>query len=245
MGYLSMLLNMVMIQFREIDTGQYQVLFRSIIGKPRHGNNIYKQISTSIFIITTLIWTWTGTTIKSKSYLSIKRYTQANLKIPRQRPLPPTNKLRYQAIQASRLLQETQSKMTEHTVLANSPIYPPKIKLISFAGFEGEDFRTFEQSLDNYFALNNIADEKRMLVILKAQLYHAARTFVNKELKKKSDLTYTQVMKKLHDHYITPELIQTYEYAFHNMKQGAHEHPKTFYARIGEAAELADIDSEP
>ncbi|SAM01669.1 hypothetical protein [Absidia glauca] len=134
--------------------------------------------------------------------------------------------------------------MTEHTVLANGPIYHPKMKLTPFSGFEGEDFRTFKQTLENYFELSNITDDKRMLVILKTQLYHAARTFVNKLIRSEPNLSYDGVMRRLMDQYITPELIQTYEYAFNSMTQGIAEHPRTFYARLFEAAELAEIESE-
>ncbi|SAL96019.1 hypothetical protein, partial, partial [Absidia glauca] len=83
-----------------------------------------------------------------------------------------------------------------------------------------------------------------MLVILKTQLYHAARTFVNKLIRSDPNLSYEGVMRRLMDQYITPELIQTYEYAFNSMTQGIAEHPRTFYARLFEAAELAEIESE-
>lgn len=148
----------------------------------------------------------------------------------------------YQALQAYK--QEIENKMTEQTVFANSTLYQPKIKLMTFSGFEGEDFRTFEQTLENYFALNNITNDERKLIIMKTQLYHAARTYVNKLLKKEPASTYNHVMGKLKTEYITPELIQTYEYAFNNMEQGRNEHPRAFYARLFEAAELAEIESE-
>ncbi|SAM03218.1 hypothetical protein [Absidia glauca] len=93
--------------------------------------------------------------------------------------------------------------MSEHTVLANSPIYHPKIKLTPFSGFEGEDFRTFKQTLENYFELSNITDNKRMLVILETQLYHAARTFVNKLIRSEPNLSYEGVMRRLIDQYST------------------------------------------
>ncbi|KAG1017170.1 hypothetical protein G6F26_011948 [Rhizopus arrhizus] len=51
-------------------------------------------------------------------------------------------------------------------------------------------------------------------------------------------------IEKLKDHYITPELIQSYELEFNEMYQGDQEHPQIFLARLREAADLANITSE-
>ncbi|KAG0784293.1 hypothetical protein G6F16_010608 [Rhizopus arrhizus] len=51
-------------------------------------------------------------------------------------------------------------------------------------------------------------------------------------------------MEHLKSHYITPELIQSYELEFNDMIQGDQEHPQIFLSRLHEAADLANIASE-
>ncbi|KAG1032754.1 hypothetical protein G6F43_013701 [Rhizopus delemar] len=59
-----------------------------------------------------------------------------------------------------------------------------------------------------------------------------------------AELTYDMAIEKLKNHYITPELIQSYELEFNEMYQGDQEHPQIFLARLREAADLANITSE-
>ncbi|ORE11113.1 hypothetical protein BCV72DRAFT_284777 [Rhizopus microsporus var. microsporus] len=136
---------------------------------------------------------------------------------------------------------------TEHTVLANysssiTQSYRPK--LIEFHGYEGEDFRHFQELLESYFAFANLNNDARKLTILKSQLRRAAKVYFENELiKKKPDITYDEAMEELKKHYITPELIQSYELEFNEMYQGEQEHPRIFLARLREAADLANITS--
>ncbi|KAG1129033.1 hypothetical protein G6F38_013561 [Rhizopus arrhizus] len=51
-------------------------------------------------------------------------------------------------------------------------------------------------------------------------------------------------MELLKKHYITPELIQSYEIEFNDMCQGTQEHPQIFLSRLREAADLANISNE-
>ncbi|KAG1135340.1 hypothetical protein G6F37_013324 [Rhizopus arrhizus] len=84
--------------------------------------------------------------------------------------------------------------------------------LIDFHGYEGEDFRHFLEILESYFAINNITQEPRKLTILKAQLRGAAKVYYEKEiLKRIPDVKYDNATELLTNHYITPELIQSYE----------------------------------
>ena len=99
-----------------------------------------------------------------------------------------------------------------HFALANANMntnYRPA--LIDFHGYEGEDFRHFVESLESYFAINNITQEPRKLIILKAQLRGAAKVYYEKEiLKRISGINYEQAVDLLKNCYITPELIQSY-----------------------------------
>ncbi|KAG1367075.1 hypothetical protein G6F61_013211 [Rhizopus arrhizus] len=118
--------------------------------------------------------------------------------------------------------------------------------LIDFHGYEGEDFRHFLEILESYFAINNITQEPRKLTILKAQLRGAAKVYYEKEiLKRIPDVKYDNATELLTNHYITPELIQSYELEFNEMYQGEQEHPQIFLARLREAADLAGITQEP
>ncbi|KAI8082866.1 uncharacterized protein BX664DRAFT_352134 [Halteromyces radiatus] len=80
--------------------------------------------------------------------------------------------------------------------------------------------------------------EASFFIPLAIQVLHATFT------EPTDNATYSVIMHGLMNEYITAELIQTYEYALNNMNQGPDERPRTFYARLFEAAELAEIDSE-
>ncbi|KAG1435047.1 hypothetical protein G6F56_014101 [Rhizopus delemar] len=51
-------------------------------------------------------------------------------------------------------------------------------------------------------------------------------------------------MEMLRKHYITAELIQSYELEFNEMYQGEQEHSQIFLSSLREAADLANITSE-
>lgn len=121
-----------------------------------------------------------------------------------------------------------------------------KPRLIEFSGAEGEDFRNFMEILDSFFAVSNITDETRKVIVLKAQLRRTAKSFLESELHSggstsTNTLTYTQAIEKLKSRYITPELINRYLISFNELVQGADEHPRTFLGRLQEAAELAEL----
>ncbi|EIE79980.1 hypothetical protein RO3G_04685 [Rhizopus delemar RA 99-880] len=118
-------------------------------------------------------------------------------------------------------------------------------RLIEFYGYEGEDFRHFQEILESYLAISNTNSDGRKLVILKSQLRRAAKVYFERViLKNKPDITYDQAIEELKKQYITPELIQNYELEFSEMYQGNQEHPRIFLARLREAADLANIDNE-
>jgi hypothetical protein len=118
-------------------------------------------------------------------------------------------------------------------------------RLIEFHGYEGEDFRHFLKILESFLAISNTHNDSRKLVILKSQLRRAAKIYYeNIILKENTELTYDMAIEKLKEHYITPELIQSYELGFNEMYQGDQEHPQIFLARLREAADLANITSE-
>ncbi|KAG0901524.1 hypothetical protein G6F33_013011 [Rhizopus arrhizus] len=48
-------------------------------------------------------------------------------------------------------------------------------KLIEFYGYEGEDFRHFQEILESFLAISNTNTDARRLVILKSQLRRAAK----------------------------------------------------------------------
>ena len=118
-------------------------------------------------------------------------------------------------------------------------------RLIEFYGYEGEDFRHFQEILDSYLAVNNTQGESRKIAILKSQLRRAAKVYFERViLKEQPEIKYDQAIEALKNHYITPELIQSYEMEFNDMFQGEQEHPQIFLARLREAADLANIDNE-
>ena len=49
--------------------------------------------------------------------------------------------------------------------------------IIEFHGYEGEDFRHFQEVLESYLGLNNVTNEARKLAILKAQLRGPAKIY--------------------------------------------------------------------
>ena len=117
--------------------------------------------------------------------------------------------------------------------------------IIEFHGYEGEDFRHFQEVLESYLGLNNVTNEARKLAILKAQLRGPAKIYYEKELVRNNpDITFDSAIAELKSHYITPELIQNYELEFNEMYQGEQEHPRVFLARLREAADLAEINNE-
>ncbi|EIE77227.1 hypothetical protein RO3G_01931 [Rhizopus delemar RA 99-880] len=118
-------------------------------------------------------------------------------------------------------------------------------RFIEFYGYEGEDFRHFQEILESYLAISNTQNDARKLIILKSQLRRAAKIYFERViLKEQPDINYEQAMEKLRKHYITPELIQNYELEFNEMCQGEQEHPQIYLARLREAADLANIDNE-
>jgi len=125
----------------------------------------------------------------------------------------------------------------------SSQSYRPR--LIEFYGYEGEDFRHFQEILESFLAISNTNSDTRKLIILKSQLRRAAKTYFERViLKEYPNVTYTEALDLLKNHYITPELIQNYEMEFSEMQQGEQEHPQIFLARLREAADLANITSE-
>lgn len=130
-------------------------------------------------------------------------------------------------------------------VQSSNQIQGYRPKLIEFYGYEGEDFRHFQELLDSYLILSNTHSDNRKLAILKSQLRRAAKVYFEKTiLKDRPQVTYDEAMELLKSHYITPELIQNYELEFNDMIQGEQEHPQIFLSRLREAADLANITSE-
>ena len=138
----------------------------------------------------------------------------------------------------------------EQIALASSNIgssyaYGYRPKLIEFYGYEGEDFRHFQEILDSYLAISNTSADARKVIILRSQLRRAAKVYFERViLQEKPNVTYDQPMEMLRKHYITAELIQSYELEFNEMYQGEQEHPQIFLSRLREAANLANITSE-
>ncbi|KAG1456761.1 hypothetical protein G6F56_006759 [Rhizopus delemar] len=86
------------------------------------------------------------------------------------------------------------------------PGYHPRLK--EFYGYEGEDFRHFQEILESFLAINNISNDSRRLIILKAQLRGAAKIhFERVVLKDYPNVTFSEAVNHLKNHYITPELI--------------------------------------
>ncbi|KAG2228562.1 hypothetical protein INT48_000045 [Thamnidium elegans] len=121
-----------------------------------------------------------------------------------------------------------------------------KMAIIEFAGAEGEDFRNFEETLESYFAMQNITADARKLIILRAQLRRTAKNFFERRLSREptleQGLTYQEAIELLKAEYITTELITRYTLGFNMLAQGKEEHPKTFLGRLQEAAELAELE---
>ena len=125
--------------------------------------------------------------------------------------------------------------------LANQNITPNQ-RIIEFHGYEGEDFRHFQEVLESYLLLNNITNEARKMSILKSQLRGPAKVYLEKEiLTEYPEITFNDALAKMKEYYITHELIQAYELEFNEMYQGEQEHPRVFLARLREAAQLAEI----
>ncbi|KAG1634211.1 hypothetical protein G6F44_010170 [Rhizopus delemar] len=136
---------------------------------------------------------------------------------------------------------------TEQIVLAqtNNQSQGYRPRLVEFYGYEGEDFRHFQELLDSYLVLSNTHSDARKLAILRSQLRRAAKMYFEKViLKDRPQVTYDEAIELLKNYYITPELIQNYELEFNEMAQGEQEHPQIFLARLREAADLANITSE-
>ncbi|KAG1580706.1 hypothetical protein G6F48_010280 [Rhizopus delemar] len=136
---------------------------------------------------------------------------------------------------------------TEQIVLAqtNNQSQGYRPRLVEFYGYEGEDFRHFQELLDSYLVLSNTHSDARKLAILRSQLRRAAKMYFEKViLKDRPQVTYDEAIELLKNYYITPELIQNYELEFNEMTQGEQEHPQIFLSRLREAADLANITSE-
>lgn len=117
-------------------------------------------------------------------------------------------------------------------------------RLIEFGGDEGEDYRHFEKRLESYFALSDINNDKRKIIILQTQLQHSARAFFDDLIAATSNekqCTYTFVADAMRKEYITPQLIRRYQLAFNAMYQGHEEPPRVYLGRLKEAAKLANI----
>ncbi|CEG71976.1 hypothetical protein RMATCC62417_07612 [Rhizopus microsporus] len=92
---------------------------------------------------------------------------------------------------------------TGHIALANNTNYRPT--LINFHGYEGEDFRHFLDIMESYFALSNISNDARKLLILKAQLRGPTKIYYEKNILKNSpEIKYDEAVTELKNHYITP-----------------------------------------
>ncbi|EIE81207.1 hypothetical protein G6F46_011580 [Rhizopus delemar] len=130
--------------------------------------------------------------------------------------------------------------------ISNQSVNPGfRPRLIEFYGYEGEDFRHFQEILESYLAISNTNNDSRKLAILKSQLRRAAKVYYERViLVENPDVDYEQAMELLKKHYITPELIQSYEIEFNDMCQGTQEHPQIFLSRLREAADLANISNE-
>ena len=71
-------------------------------------------------------------------------------------------------------------------------------RLIEFYGYEGEDFRHFQEILDSYLAITNTLSDDRKLIVLKSQLRRAAKIYFEKEiLKKIPNVTYDKAIECL------------------------------------------------
>ncbi|KAG1441592.1 hypothetical protein G6F56_011409 [Rhizopus delemar] len=141
------------------------------------------------------------------------------------------------------------SNNQEHIALATNTNsnatqgYRPR--LIEFYGYEGEDFRHFQEILESFLAISNTTNDTREFIILRPQLRRAAKShFESVILKENPNITYSEALELLKSHKITPELIQDYELEFNEMRQGEQEHPKIYLAKLREAANLANITSE-
>src|SRR6478735_5666929 len=74
-------------------------------------------------------------------------------------------------------------------------------RLIEFYGYEGEDFRHFQEILDSYLAITNTLSDDRKLIVLKSQLRRAAKIYFEKEiLKRIPNVTYDNAMELLKQH---------------------------------------------
>ncbi|KAI9328924.1 hypothetical protein BD770DRAFT_416750 [Pilaira anomala] len=145
------------------------------------------------------------------------------------------------------------TSVPNNTVLAHSHhasnyVTNPRNRLIEFGGDEGEDYRHFEKRLESYFALSDINNDKRKLLILQTQLQHSARAFFDDLITTTTTIaeknTYKAISDLMRNEYITPQLIRRYQLAFNAMCQGHNEPPRVYLGRLKEAAKLADIKAE-
>lgn len=145
------------------------------------------------------------------------------------------------------------TSVPNNTVLAHSHhasnyVMNPRNRLIEFGGDEGEDYRHFEKRLESYFALSDINNDKRKLLILQTQLQHSARAFFDDLITTTTTTadknTYKAISDLMRNEYITPQLIRRYQLAFNAMCQGHNEPPRVYLGRLKEAAKLADIKAE-
>ena len=132
-----------------------------------------------------------------------------------------------------------QNSTEEQTVLANQQYHNGnqeayygsyKPRLIEFSGAEGEDFRHFMEILDSFFAVSNITNDARKIVILKAQLRRTAKSFLDSKIEfgntgTSNTMTYKEAIDVLKERYITASLINRYLISFNELMQGPEEHP--------------------
>ncbi|KAG2209643.1 hypothetical protein INT45_002643, partial [Circinella minor] len=126
----------------------------------------------------------------------------------------------------------------------NSLSYKPR--LIDFNGYEGEDFRHFQDTLESYFALADVKSDERKAKILLTQVKRYARTFLYNEIEGKNQLltNYAGLIKLLKNEYITTDVIEYYKDAFEQITQGDDEPPRMFLGRIQQAADLAELGDQ-
>ncbi|KAG2230256.1 hypothetical protein INT48_009826 [Thamnidium elegans] len=151
-----------------------------------------------------------------------------------------------------------QDNSSNSTVLANATIDSPELnsrwsqnykqRITEFYDFEGEDFRHFRALLESFFAINGTTQDRRKVIILKAQLRHAAAIFFSNDLKNKNlaleKASYYKAINLLQDRFLSKDLLEEYKYAFQAMKQTTSERPQMYLSRLHEAADLADIQDD-
>ena len=115
-------------------------------------------------------------------------------------------------------------------------------KLPTYGGFTQDNLSVFIDDLSSYYSVKNITEDNRKILILWAQLQHAAKLFTDDTANSPNPpTTFDQWMQHITQKFITPDIIVRHWYDFYNISQGASELPHDLAAQLQEATHLASF----